>query len=180
MCYLIYWYILAREGIHSVLVFRQDPCPRTSVWRLLGVADKELFRLPYLSTSLKEFWGKKWNMAFSEMTALIVYRPLKTKYDRKTAVISAFLMSGLLHEIAISGPANAGYGLPMLYFILHAAAMYAEDHVSVVKRIVAHPMRSRVWVFGWLLGAMFLLFHGGFMNGVLIPLRQLILEKISL
>ncbi|HEY9044864.1 MAG TPA: MBOAT family protein, partial [Ohtaekwangia sp.] len=49
----------------------------TALWRISGVDVRELFRAPYKSRSLKEFWGKRWNLAFSEMTALIAYKPLK-------------------------------------------------------------------------------------------------------
>ena len=45
-------------------------------WRWLGVDCQPLFRAPLRSTSLGEFWGRRWNLAFSEMTAMAVYQPL--------------------------------------------------------------------------------------------------------
>ncbi|MCA9070174.1 MAG: hypothetical protein KDA84_14675, partial [Planctomycetaceae bacterium] len=36
-------------------------------WRLLGADCHALFRAPLRSTSLAEFWGRRWNLAFSEM-----------------------------------------------------------------------------------------------------------------
>jgi hypothetical protein len=144
-------------------------------WRLAGVEVSELFRAPYKSTSLKEFWGKRWNLAFSEMTALIAYRPLREKVGPETAVILSFLLSGLLHEIAISFPVNAGYGLPMIYFSIHAAAMQAESKQAFVQRVISHPFWSHVWVMGLLIIPMPLLFHDAFMTNVLIPLRDLLL-----
>lgn len=40
------------------------------MWRFLGVKYLALFRAPLLSESLSDFWGYRWNRAFSEMTAL--------------------------------------------------------------------------------------------------------------
>src|SRR2546428_52188 len=38
-------------------------------WRALGVDVGPLFLAPLQSRSLREFWGRRWNLAFSEMTA---------------------------------------------------------------------------------------------------------------
>jgi hypothetical protein len=142
----------------------------TSAWRFLGVDCKELFRSPALSMSLKEFWGKRWNLAFSEMTALVVYRPLKDKMGKNAAVFTAFLFSGILHEIAISVPVNAGYGLPLLYFLIHGLLMLAEDKIEVIKKINGHKIFARLWVMGWLILPMPLLFHNEFMGKIVVQI----------
>ena len=146
-------------------------------WRLFGVPVKELFIAPYQSKSLKEFWGKRWNLAFSEMTALVAYRPLKDRFGVKIAMFCSFLLSGLLHEIAISFPVNAGYGLPLSYFFIHGLVMLAESESAWVQKIIRHPGWSRIWVMGWLLVPMPLLFHSHFMEQVVTPLRELILNS---
>ncbi len=149
----------------------------TALWRFLGVNVKELFQSPFKSKSLKEFWGRRWNIAFSEMTALIVYKPVKKKFGDKTGVIAAFLLSGLLHEVAISCPVNSGYGLPFAYFVIHALVMNAED-LNMVKKITQHKILSHVWVFFWLLVPLPLLFHHNFMQQVIVPLRDSIIGLI--
>lgn len=151
----------------------------TAYWRWWGVNVKELFRSPYKSRSLNEFWGKRWNMAFSEMTTLIAYRPLKFKIGKTGAMMISFLLSGVLHEIAISLPVKAGYGLPMLYFALHGILMYAEEKSALVQKILADKILSHLWVLGWLILPIHLLFHPPFMEGVLKPLRALLLGYIS-
>jgi hypothetical protein len=147
-----------------------------AAWRSKGVDAPELFRAPYKSRSLKEFWGKRWNIAFSEMTALIAYRPLRTRIGIEKAVIVSFLLSGLLHEIAISFPVRSGYGLPMLYFVIHATVMHLEATSPVVQRIIGHRILSHAWVMVFLILPMPLLFHREFMLNVLIPLRNLLLS----
>jgi hypothetical protein len=140
---------------------------------LLGACRKEEIRNRF--HSLKEFWGKRWNIAFSEMTALIAYRPLKTKIGVEKAVIVSFLLSGLLHEIAISLPVRAGYGLPLIYFGIHAFAMHLEAKSPIIQKITRHKFLSHVWVMTLLVLPMPLLFHPAFMQHVLIPLRTLLL-----
>ncbi|MBT1711999.1 membrane bound O-acyl transferase family-domain-containing protein [Fulvivirgaceae bacterium PWU5] len=147
----------------------------TAAWRAQGADVQELFRSPYKSTSLREFWGKRWNMAFSEMTAQITYRPLKRTMSTEQAMLLSFLLSGLLHEIAISLPVNAGYGLPMLYFTLHASAMLAEAKSTRLQRLLRHPILSHIWVMSLLILPLPLLFHSAFMLHVLAPLRNLLL-----
>ena len=119
----------------------------TAAWRRCGVEAPELFRAPYRARTLKEFWGRRWNVAFSEMTASIAYRPLKHKVGEKPAMVVSFLLSGALHEIAISLPVRSSYGLPMLYFIIHAVAMRVESWPWVSVRLNQSLMLSRVWVF---------------------------------
>lgn len=150
----------------------------TASWRFSGVDVKELFRSPYKATSLKEFWGKRWNMAFSEMTAMVVYKPLKVKCGIPLAMIASFLVSGMLHEIAISFPVKMGYGLPFIYFVLHGLAMFAESKISFVKKINVDHVLSHVWVFAWLILPMPLLFHHVFIVEVVEPLRDFILGSI--
>lgn len=145
-------------------------------WRMCGVNTSELFRSPLRSRSLKEFWGKRWNIAFSEMTTLVVYRPLKGAVGPGAALTFSFLLSGVLHEIAISLPVQNGYGLPTLYFVIHAFAMRLEKKFPPVQRILAHPILSRVWVVALLLLPLPLLFHTAFINEVLTPLRSLLLR----
>lgn len=149
-----------------------------SFWRVTGVNAPELFRSPYKSKSLKEFWGKRWNIAFSEMTALVVYRPMKAaSFGESAALAASFAISGLLHEAAISVPAGSGYGLPMLYFLIHAIAMRVESSPSM-KPIMENDVLSRIWVFALLIVPMPILFHPAFIEKVAVPLRGAVLGLV--
>jgi alginate O-acetyltransferase complex protein AlgI len=140
-------------------------------WRGVGAETHALFRNPLKSTSLSEFWGRRWNLAFSEMTALVVFRPLRNVVGPRMATMTAFLFSGLLHELAISVPAQAGYGLPFLYFLLHALAMQIEHALSKRGiRIDAVPWRGRLWTIAWLIIPLPMLFHRPFLEGCVWPL----------
>lgn len=152
----------------------------TAFWRFLGVDVKELFRSPYQAKSLQEFWGRRWNMAFSEMTALVVYRPLKARYGKTQAMMASFLLSGILHEIAISFPVKAGYGLPLLYFVIHGLVMYLEGRATFVKKIISHRVLSHIWVLSWLILPMPLLFHPAFIERVVHPLVGTVLGALAM
>jgi alginate O-acetyltransferase complex protein AlgI len=131
------------------------------LWRLAGVDCAPLFRAPLRSGSLREFWGRRWNLAFSEMTAIAVYRPLTESAGTRTALLASFLFSGLLHEAAISLPVRAGFGLPFSYFVLHGVLALVER-----KR---GPL-GRPATLASLVLPLPLLFHPPFLRGVLWPL----------
>ncbi|MFL5728478.1 MAG: MBOAT family protein [Cytophagaceae bacterium] len=140
-------------------------------WRLQGVDARTLFKAPLLSTSLSEFWDKRWNIAFSEMTALAVYRPLKNKTGVVIAMLMAFLFSGLLHEMAISIPVKAGFGLPLLYFFIHGMVMLLERQMELKGFPVdKHTWLGRCWVIAWMLLPVPFLFHKPFIKGIIWPM----------
>jgi alginate O-acetyltransferase complex protein AlgI len=141
------------------------------LWQLAGVDARPLFRAPLAARSLGDFWSRRWNLAFSEMTALAIYRPLSAGVGRKAAVLASFLGSGLLHELAISVPVLAGFGLPMLYFLLHGALVLGERGQDRSGRGVSGwGWWSHVWVLGWLALPAPILFHPPFLRGVIWPL----------
>lgn len=144
------------------------------MYRLQGVNTYLLFRQPATATSLTEFWSKRWNIAFSEMTSVAIFRPLKNKFGAAAALMLAFAFSGLLHELALSLPVNAGYGLPMLYFMLHGVLVLFEKWLTLRRvKFLQHPIWAHVWVFFWLVIPMPLLFHTAFINHVIWPLAGL-------
>ena len=105
------------------------------------------------------------------MTRAAVYRPLRRYVSRGTATLAAFLFSGALHELAISFPAGAGYGLPTLYFALHGTLVIVERRLmGAGLPIDRHPWVGRLWTLAWLALPLPLLFHPAFLDGVVWPL----------
>jgi hypothetical protein len=139
-------------------------------WRSRGVDARSLFRQPFKSRTLSEFWGKRWNIAFSEMTSLAVYRPLRNVAGEKVALVCSFLFSGFLHTMAISVPVQTAYLLPMIYFLIHGLAMLAEEELAKKGFILNQkPVTGRLWVLFWLLIPLPLLFHKYFLNEIIFP-----------
>lgn len=138
------------------------------VWRWKGVSVEPLFREPTRATSLTEFWGKRWNLAFSRMTQLAVYRPLSARLGRPVASVVAFMFSGALHEMAISLPVRAGYGGPLAYFGLQAVLVHLE-RLARDRGVAIEGRWGRAWTIAGLVLPMPWLFHGPFIRGVLLP-----------
>ncbi len=132
-----------------------------SAWALqqFGYPAYSLFRAPLSAKSLTDFWGKRWNLAFTEMTSVTVYRPLFKKYSLIVALIVSFAVSGLLHEVALSLPVQSGYGLPLVYFVIQLMLVVAEQ-----KFFIRKP--GSVWVIAGLIIPLPLLFHPSIMKAV--------------
>ncbi len=138
-------------------------------WRKAGFDCDALFKNPFPSLSLGEFWSQRWNLAFSEMTAVAVYHPLKGKLGPNQALLLSFTLSGLLHEVAISLPVKAGFGLPLAYFLLHYGLVGFERFIAA-KGIVFRGVWARLWVYFWLIAPLPILFHHPFLKGIIWPL----------
>lgn len=146
-----------------------------AAWRTQGVDVRTLFRDPLRSTSLTEFWSRRWNLAFVEMTTIGVYRPLRAAPGIASvpaiATVVAFLFSGVLHELAISVPAQAGYGGPLAYFVIHAALIEIEHWLENTGRAInKNAGLGRVWTIAWLILPAPILFHRPFLSGCVWPL----------
>ncbi|GFY90649.1 MBOAT (membrane bound O-acyl transferase) family protein [Actinidia rufa] len=65
------------------------------------------FNEPYLSTSLQNFWGRRWNLIVSDILRSIVYHPVRSicspligkKWAVVPAVLATFFVSGIMHEL---------------------------------------------------------------------------------
>jgi alginate O-acetyltransferase complex protein AlgI len=89
------------------------------MWRCAGFGVKPLFRNPFGAVTPGDFWARRWNLGYSHMMAVAVGRPLGEWMGRRGGMLGVFVISGLLHELAITVPVGAGYGWPTLYFTLH-------------------------------------------------------------
>ena len=144
------------------------------IWRLSGANTYLLFRQPAKALSLTEFWGKRWNLAFSEMTAIAIFRPLRDKLGKPAALMIAFSFSGILHELALSLPVNSGYGLPTLYFILQGGLVLLEKWLKDHNfNFLQNKLIAKIWLFFWLVAPAPLLFHTQFIRQIVWPLAGL-------
>ncbi len=124
--------------------------------RLRGFAVPLLFDAPWRSATAAEFWRDRWNHGFTEMTALVVHRPLARRWGRPRGLLASFVFSGVLHDVALSLPVRGGWGLPTLYFVLQGLVVLWQGE-----------RRSRVVTFAAVVLPAPLLFHPWFLAGVL-------------
>ncbi|RVU00669.1 hypothetical protein EOD41_11765 [Mucilaginibacter limnophilus] len=171
---LTYWFISIILLIALSLILHFGVLSISAgVWRLQGVNVHMLFRQPAKAMSLTEFWGKRWNLAFSEMTSIAIFRPLKKITGNAAALLAAFVFSGLLHELALSLPVNYGFGLPLLYFVLQGIAVLIEKAIYPASALLQNKVTARLWTFIWVVVPMPLLFHTQFVKQVVWPLAGL-------
>ena len=156
--YLVGWVSMA--GIVFVLhfgLFHLLSCG----WRRAGVVAKPLMHGPAAATSLSDFWGRRWNTAFRDLTHRFLFRPLTPRVGGRGAVLVGFLVSGLVHDAVISWPAGGGYGGPTLFFLVQAAGLLVERAVP--------GLRGRLFTAVVVLAPAPLLFHRPFVVGVVVP-----------
>jgi alginate O-acetyltransferase complex protein AlgI len=136
--------------------------------RIAGFDVRALFDRPELSTSLQEFWSRRWNVAFVEMNKCMFLPFFSRILNHERAVVAVFLLSGLLHDLAISYPTGSGFGLPFLYFVLQSLGISLER--TRIKHALAHPLFGRLWTCLWVLLPLPLVFTTPFRSAFILPL----------
>lgn len=145
-----------------------------SIFQKLGIDAQPIMNFPACSTSLSEFWGKRWNLAFRDLTHKFLFRPLSHHFNGRVAIGIGFFVSGLIHELAITVPAGGGYGGPTLYFLIQAFGLVIE------RSKFGSTLGLRRGFVGWLFTAIVLvapvtfLFPEVFVSNVILPFMDAI------
>ncbi|XP_026400151.1 long-chain-alcohol O-fatty-acyltransferase-like [Papaver somniferum] len=89
----------------------------------------------FLSTSFQDFWGRRWNLAASDILRSTVYEPVRHAIKRSwgvyIAILVTFFISGLMHELLIFYVfRKQPYWDVLLFFILHGICMAVEIKVK--------------------------------------------------
>jgi alginate O-acetyltransferase complex protein AlgI len=139
------------------------------LWRSAGVDARPIMQAPLSATSLSDFWGRRWNLGFRQLTHRLIFRPVRTRGGVVVATLLSFFASGVIHELVISVPARGGYGLPTCYFVAQGLAVLFER--SQAGKRLGLSAGPRGWMFAlFCAGApAFLLFHPWFVRGVILP-----------
>jgi predicted DCC family thiol-disulfide oxidoreductase YuxK len=139
-------------------------------WRADGIDARLTMDSPLKSITLGEFWGRRWNGAFNQLAFEILFQPLARAAGPIISTMVAFLASGLIHELVISLPAHAGYGLPAAYFLLQGCGVVIQHRVARIRR----GMAGRFFTILVVAGPAFWLFHPPFVRNVILPFMKAI------
>jgi hypothetical protein len=139
------------------------------LWQSAGVNAEPIMRLPLASTSLGEFWGKRWNIGFRELSYGLVFQPVRKWLGLVPATLAAFFASGLIHDFVISFPARGGYGLPTAYFLVQGTGVLLERSAAGRRLGLARGVRGWLFVLLFAGTPAFFLFHPVFVRRVIIP-----------
>jgi alginate O-acetyltransferase complex protein AlgI len=138
-------------------------------WQRAGVGVKPIMQRPLASCSLSELWGKRWNLGFRALSHTWVFQPLSKRFGSVIATLGAFLVSGFLHDLVISVPAGAGYGLPTAYFLVQGIGVITERSKTGQRFGLGHGTRGWLWTALIAAGPVYGLFHPWFVIRVMAP-----------
>jgi hypothetical protein len=141
-------------------------------WQSRGIKADSIMSAPIQSTSLAEFWGKRWNLWFRQLAHELVFRPLYRVLGPNAAGFVVFVISGLIHDLVISVPARGGYGLPTLYFLLQGVGVTAERSHVGSRLGLARGVRGWCFMALFLMAPVFWLFHPWFVARVILPFMR--------
>jgi predicted DCC family thiol-disulfide oxidoreductase YuxK len=158
-------------GIILVLHFGLFDLAATA-WRIAGINAQPIMNAPIRATSLSEFWGRRWNGAFNQLVVDVLFRRLARSIGIVRATLTAFLLSGLIHELVISLPAGAGYGLPTAYFLLQGWGVVAQRSTIENGLELRCGISGRIFTILIAAGPAFWLFHPPFVRNVILPFMK--------
>ena len=141
------------------------------IYRLLGVPVEKVWVNPVAATSLRDFWGKRWNRISSGMMRDLIFMPLSRWIGVVGATIVVFLYSGVLHEF-VSVLARSGYGGPTLYFVIQGAGFLCEGTRFGQRFLVGSRLAGRCWTALVVIGPVALVVPPSFLYGVIAPLLR--------
>jgi hypothetical protein len=113
-------------GVHGLIV---------GVAQLLGLSVVGLLDHPFRSTSLTDFWGRRWNHLVQSNLAKGFYWPLARAGHPALGTVAAFAASGVMHMVAILGAGSLPtVALPCVWilwcFLGHGAAVLIEQRLG--------------------------------------------------
>lgn len=143
-------------------------------WQRAGVEARPIMNAPLLATSLGDLWGNRWNTGFRELSHALVFQPLRRSLGTAVAGLAAFLASGLIHELVISVPARAGYGLPTAYFLIQGIGVLIQRSGLGLRFGLSGGLKGWLFTAGLAAGPLFWLFHPAFVTRVAVPFMDAI------
>jgi hypothetical protein len=143
-------------------------------WQSAGIAARPLMYNPVLARSLSDFWSRRWNVAFHRAAHDLMFQPLRRRCGIPGATIATFCASGLVHDLVISVPARAGYGLPTAYFLLQGLGVVFE-HSKLGRHLgLGGGWRGRAFALLLTAAPVYWLFHPSFVQRVVLPFLEAI------
>ncbi|CAN6238058.1 unnamed protein product [Urochloa humidicola] len=148
----------------------------TVIHDLLGMEMEPQVDRPYLASSLREFWGRRWNLMVPSILRPSVFRPVRARLGDAAGVMATFLVSGLMHELIFyyimwSPPS----GEVTAFLLLHGACAAAEGWWASHERWWRPPRAAAVpLTLAFVAGTGFWLFFPAMVKG---GLDEMVLQE---
>lgn len=94
---------------------------------------------PFLATGPRDFWSRRWNMLFRNVTHACIFTPLKNLgVSPLYGVTLVFIVSCLVHEymVLVSAHSTAWLGWMSAFFVIHALATMLNTYIA----------RNKTWI----------------------------------
>ncbi len=100
----------------------------TGLMMQTGLDFAEVFRNPALARSPRDFWSRRWNMAFHGPVTRLIFRPLGGMRRPFVGILAVFLFSALCHEYLVLISLGSTTGAWFAFFMLQGVAtlVYGE------------------------------------------------------
>jgi hypothetical protein len=109
-----------------------------------------LFDSPWLSTSLSEFWAKRWHQIFRESFISVGGKPLSLLMGRLGGVVGAFLVSAIYHNIGLWAMGRgAEFSTAGGFFLVQGLGVILEHTWKHFTGLRVGGIAGRVWTIGW-------------------------------
>lgn len=141
-------------------------------WQRVGIHADPIMSNPLRSASLSEFWGKRWNLGFRQLSYDLLFHPLHRAVGVGFTGFIVFVVSGLIHDLVISVPARGGYGLPTLYFALQGVGVATERSRLGRRAGLRGGVSGRLFMVFFTAVPVYLLFPPPFVLRVIIPFMK--------
>jgi hypothetical protein len=127
------------ETVHGLIL---------AIYRGFALSFPRINDRPILSTTLAEFWGRRWNRAVSGWLHDNLFLPLARRRRATLGICAAFAASTALHFWYAWVPLDVVAGASMAsYFVVHGAALLLERRANVARW---GPGARRVWTAAWI------------------------------
>jgi len=125
-------------SIVAVGVFGQSP----SQW-------PPLYHNPFMSTSLSEFWGKRWQQMFRIGFHYAVSYPLSLVFGRVGCVLGAFALSAWIHFSAIEAIGKGTYHEVNVTFMMMGVGVLLENLWTKITGRKPSGLSGWIWTMSW-------------------------------
>ncbi|KAF8409658.1 hypothetical protein HHK36_005736 [Tetracentron sinense] len=145
---------------------------------MLALELEPQFNEPYLSTSLQDFWGRRWNLMVTSILRPTIYDPIRcistrilgSRFALLPAVLATFAVSGLMHELIFYYLTRVDPTWEVTwFFVLHGICTAMEIVVkkALAGRFQLHPVVSGPLTVGFVaVSGVWLFFPQILRNGV--------------
>lgn len=111
-----------------------------------------IFDRPWLSTSISQFWSKRWQQLFREIFVSFGGNTLALFIGRVGAILGAFFVSGIVHAFGLWGLGRGGEFIKVIgFFVMMGVGILLEYSWKKLTGSRVDGFFGRVWTFVWLL-----------------------------